>query len=298
MNLIRRHPIGAFLLATYGLTVLIFALPLLAEGGIGVLPIELPGVAPFILLSTLGLAAAAFAITAYVDGRQGVRDLRRRAFRFAVPPMWYIVALLALPLAALAVAVAAQGTGPLEAIAGQPSLITDWLIALAVAAVLVNFWEELGWTGFLLHRLQGRIGPLPASVVTTWAQGALHLPLVFIADGVTDGRVSPEQYPIYLIALFVLPIPVRIILTGLYNRSGQSIPVVGIYHAAMGVATGSAFLPALAPGLDSAWAYAGFAVVAIAVVALTRGRLSYERAVGASRSTATDALGSAQGSAR
>lgn len=293
MSLIRRHPIGAFLLATYALTVLVFAIPLLAENGVGLLPIQLPGIAPFILLSTAGLAGTAFVITALTDRREGVRGLRRRAFRFRVSPAWYAVGLLVLPLAALAVAVVAQGIAPLGAIASEPSLIIDWLIALAVAAVLVNFWEELAWTGFVLHRLQPRIGPMQASVVTTWAQGALHLPLVFIADGVTDGRVSPEQYPIYLIALFVLPIPVRIVLTWIYNRSGQSVPVVGIYHAAMGVASGSAFLPVVAPGLDAAWAYAGFAAVAVVLLLVTRGRLGYERAVAAPRSADATTLGAA-----
>ena len=279
MSLIRGHPIAAFLTATYVLTLLIFGLPLLSQNGIGVVPIELPGIAPFILLSTLALAATAFVVTALADGRPGVRDLRQRAFRFRVSPIWYIVAVLALPLAALSVAVVAQGAAPLAAIAAKPSLIVDWLIALVVAAVLVNFWEELAWTGFVLHRLQSRMGPIRASVVTSWAQGALHLPLVFIAGGVSEGRVPAELYWFYLIALFVLPIPGRIVLTWLYNRSGRSIPIVGIYHAGLGIATGGAFLPALAPGVDPAWAYAGFTALAVAVLIATRGRLGYEQEV-------------------
>jgi membrane protease YdiL (CAAX protease family) len=285
MSLIRGHPIAAFLTATYVLTLLIFGLPLLSQNGIGVVPIELPGIAPFILLSTLALAATAFVVTALADGRLGVRDLRQRAFRFRVSPIWYIVAVFALPLAALAVAVVAQGAAPLAAIVAKPSLIVDWLIALVVAAVLVNFWEELAWTGFVLHRVQPRMGPIRASVVTSWAQGALHLPLVFIAGGVSEGRVPPELYWFYLIALFVLPIPGRIVLTWLYNRSGRSIPIVGIYHAGLGIATGGAFLPALAPGLDPAWAYAGFTALAVAVLIATRGRLGYEHEVAQSALT-------------
>jgi hypothetical protein len=102
---------------------------------------------------------------------------------------------------------------------------------------------------------------------------------VFIAGGVSEGRVPAELYWFYLIALFVLPIPGRIVLTWLYNRSGRSIPVVGIYHAGLGIATGGAFLPALAPGLDPAWAYAGFAALALIVLIATRGRLGYEHDV-------------------
>ena len=294
MATIRRHPIAAFLAATYVLTALIFAIPLLSQNGIGVLPVELPGIAPFILVSTLLLAATAFVVTAIADGRTGVRELRQRAFRFRVSPIWYVAAVLALPSAALIAAVAAQGTVPLSAVTAQPSLVLNWLIALLVAAVLVNFWEELAWTGFVLDRLQPRIGPLPASVLTTWAQGALHLPLVFIAGGVTDGRVPSDQYPLYLVALFVLPVCSRIVLTWLYNRSGQSIPVVGVYHAGLGIATGSAFLPTLAPGLDPVWAYAGFAALAVVILIATRGRLGYEHDVAQPTPTNRGILGSAE----
>ena len=276
MVLVRRHPVAAFLVATYALTLLIFGLPLLSDTGIGVLPIELPGIAPFVLISTLSLAATAFIVTALADGRTGIRDLRQRAFHFRVSPVWYVVAVLALPLAALGVAIAAQGIAPLVAIVNQPSLILEWALGLVVAAVLINFWEELAWTGFVLHRLQPRMGPIAASIVTAWAQGALHLPLVFIAGGVAEGRVPQDLYLFYVVALFVLPIPGRIFLTWLYNRSGRSIPVVGIYHAGLGIATGTAFLPAIAPGLDPAWAYAGFAILSGAVLVATRGRLGYE----------------------
>jgi uncharacterized protein len=145
----------------------------------------------------------------------------------------------------------------------------------AIAILLVNWWEEAGWTGFALHRLQPRMGPIPASVATTWMQATLHLPLVFIADGVTDGRVATEQIPFYLVALFILPIPVRIAITWIYNVTGRSVPIVGLFHAGLVVSTGSDFIPALAPSVDAVWAYAGFAVLAAAVLAATRGRLGF-----------------------
>ena len=270
-----RHPVATYVVATYVLGGLIFTLPLLSLAGLGVLPIELPGVAPFVLLSAIGLAVVASLVTALADGRPGVRELGSRALRFRMSPIWYLVALGALPLMALASAVMLSGAEPLLAIGRDPTLMVAWLAELAVAALLINYWEEVGWTGFVLYRLQPRIGPLAASVVTTWFQGALHLPLVFIAGGVTDGRVPVEQYPFYIAALFVLPIPVRIVLTWLYNRSGNSLPVVGLYHAGLGIAAGSGFLPVIAPSVNSIVAYAGFAVLALVVLAATRGRLGY-----------------------
>lgn len=272
-DLARRHPIGTYLALAYAMALLVFALPLLSTSGIGVLPIELPGVAPFVLVVALGLAGLAFLVTGWADGAAARRELRSRVFRFRVSPVWYLVALTLLPMSALAAAVVGQGSEPLVNLAAQPAIVAMLAISMIVAFVLVNWWEEAGWTGFILARLQRLMHPVSASVVTTWLQAVVHLPLVFIAGGVTDGRVRPEDYPFYLLALFVLPIPVRILITWLYNVSDRSVPVVGLFHAGLGVATGSAFLPVIAPGFTTIWVYAAFAVGAGAVLVLTRGRL-------------------------
>jgi len=297
MNSIRHHPIGAYLLATYALVLLVFSVPLLADTGLGLIPVQLPGIAPFLLVSTVALAGVAFAVTALADGRDGVRELRRRAFRFRVSPLWYAAALLILPLAALTVSVIGIGTAPLESIASDPGVIVGWLIELAVAVVLINFWEEIGWTGFVLHRLQSRFGPLRATVLTTWAQAAFHVPLLFIAGGLSDTRIPPEQYPFFLAALFVLPLGNRVVLTWLYNRSRSSLPVAGIAHASWNLAAGSAFLPALLPGFEPLWAYAGFGALAVVLIVATRGRLGYGSAIRASTPSAT-AFASAEVPAR
>jgi membrane protease YdiL (CAAX protease family) len=273
-SLARRHPLAAFLAIAYGAAAVIFAIPLLSSAGIGAIDLELPGAEPFVLLAAIELAVAAFVTTTLADGRYGVRDLRRRVLRFRVHPGWYPLALLLLPAVGLAAALPFAGVDPLVALVTRPDVIGGTVVAGALLAfLLVNWWEEVAWTGFALHRLQGRIGPVPASVVTTWLQAIVHLPLVFVADGVTTGRVPAEDIPIYFVALFVLPIPVRIVITWLYNVTGHSLPIVGLYHAGLGVATGAGFLPVLAPDVAPLAAYAGFAVLAAVVLIATRGRL-------------------------
>ena len=283
-SLARRHPVATFLTFAYLATAAIFATPLLSNAGIGLIDLDLPGAAPFILLSTISLAVAAFVTTALADGRAGVRNLRRRTFNFRVHPGWYVAALVLLPAAALATAVAVAGLHPVVELISRPDLAITVLIGAVVAFLLVNWWEETAWTGFALERLQPRVGPIRASIVTTWMQAALHLPLVFIADGVTDGRVAPEQIPFYLVALFILPIPVRMAITWIYNTTGRSLPIVGIFHAGLGVATGSDFIPVLAPGMDAIWVYAGFAALAGIILLATRGRLGFSG--GAAEATA------------
>ncbi len=278
-SIARRHPLAVFLAIAYGASAAIFALPLLSLAGIGVINLDLPGVAPFVLLDTFALAGAAFVATALADGRSGVRELRRRVFNFRVNPGWYALAMLLLPVTAMATAVAVGGVDVLGAIVGDPvSVLATIVVGSLLAFALVNLWEEAAWTGFALERLQPRLGPIGASVVTTWLQALVHVPLVFIVGGVTVGRVPAEQIPFYLVALFVLPIPVRIALTWLYNSSGRSVPIVGLAHAGLGVATGVALIPAVAPAVDPVWVYAGFAAVAAVILVATRGRLGYEEA--------------------
>jgi len=274
-SLAQRHPIGTFLAFVYTATALIFAVPFLSKAGIGVIDLELPGAAPFILLSALSLVVSAFVATALADGRSGVRDLRKRVFHFRVRPTWYPIALFALPAVALATAALVSGGAPLAAIAADPAILVGVVLGAIVAFALVNWWEEAAWTGFALERIQPRFGPMKASVLTTWMQATMHLPLVFIAGGVTEGRVAPEAIPFYLVALYVLPIPVRTVLTYLYNASGRSVPIAGLYHAGLGVASGAAFIPVLAPGVDPVIVYAGFAVLGAIVAGATRGRLGY-----------------------
>jgi membrane protease YdiL (CAAX protease family) len=272
-SIARRHPFAVFLTIAYVAGAAIFALPLASTKGIGVIDLELPGIAPFVLLTAISLAAAAFVTTALAEGRDGVRTLRRRVFHFRVSPGWYAIAVLLLPGAGLLAAVAVAGLTPISSLASDPTVVVTVVLGAVIAFVLVNWWEEVAWTGFALERLQPRMGPIAASVVTTWLQALIHVPLVFIAGGVTDGRVPAAQIPFYLVALFVLPISVRLVLTWLYNASGRSIPIVGLYHAGLGVATGSGFIPVLAPSVDPVWVYAGFAALAAVVLTATRGRL-------------------------
>jgi uncharacterized protein len=291
-SIARRHPMAVFLAITYAATAAIFAIPLLASTGLGIIDLELPGVAPFILLSGLSLAGAAFITTALSEGRDGVRGLRRRVFHFRVNPVWYLIALVLLPGAALATAVVMAGIEPLVQLVTSPDVVIGGVIAAVVAFALVNWWEEAGWTGFALERLQPRLGPIGASVVTTWLQALLHLPLVFIAGGVTEGRVAPEQVPFYLVALFILPISVRLVLTWLYNSTGRSVPIVGLAHAGLGVAAGTDFIPVLAPTVDPVWVFAGFAVLAAVVLVATRGRLGLAPAEPAERTRTETAMAS------
>lgn len=272
---IQAHPVAAFLIMVYGISWTLFLPSLLSADGLGLLPIDLP-LQPFILLSTiLGITLPGFIVARVTAGKEGTRALRRHYTAWRVNPAWYLVALFALPLATLLAAILWLGGAPLPALVAQwPLLFTGFLPQALLIALLVSIWEEGGWTGFLLPRLQQRWGPLAASAILAVCQGLFHVPLLFIVGGVSDTRVRPDQYGMYLVFLFVLTIPVRILITWLWNSTRGSVIIVALFHGAFNTVNSASFIPNFVPG-DVSWVFGVYALLGLLVLVLTRGRLAY-----------------------
>lgn len=116
--------------------------------------------------------------------------------------------------------------------------------------------EEPGWRGYLLPHLQQRFSPLLSSLLV-WLPWALwHAPLDFH---------RPFRFTLiqYLLIRVVFLIPITIILTWFYNRSGANLLTVTIFHAAMN--TFPFVLPYYAP--------ANIVVVLFAVIVIFTDRM-------------------------
>jgi hypothetical protein len=105
-------------------------------------------------------------------------------------------------------------------------------------------------------------------------QGLFHVPLLFIVGGVSDTRVRPDQYGMYLVFLFVLTIPVRILITWLWNSTRGSVIIVALFHGAFNTVNSASFIPNFVPG-DVSWVFGVYALLGLLVLVLTRGRLAY-----------------------
>lgn len=270
---IQAHPVAAFLILVYGISWTLFLPSLLSLGGIGLLPFDIP-LQPFILLSTvLGLTVPGFIVARVTAGKEGTRALRQHYTHGRVNPAWYLVVLFALPLACLVAASLWLGGAPLQAFTGQWALLfTGFLPQALLIAVLVSLWEEGGWTAFLLPRLQQRWGPLLSSVILAVCQGLFHVPLLFIIGGVSDGRVPPSEYGFYLFFLFVLTIPVRMMITWLWNSTRGSLVIVALFHGAFNTVNSGDFIHHFVAG-DTSWIFGVYAVLGLGLLLLTRGRL-------------------------
>jgi membrane protease YdiL (CAAX protease family) len=142
---------------------------------------------------------------------------------------WALIAVLSMPAFLLIPAGIAHFTH-LPVVQPRPN--ESVLMTIGVSAVLftkeflfAGLLEESGWRGWLLPRHQQRWSPLVASLFV-WLPWALwHAPL-----GFTGGVGSTWMNYIQVRVVFFIAI--SILLTWLFNRSGGSIVVVSLFHAA------------------------------------------------------------------
>jgi uncharacterized protein len=116
----------------------------------------LPGIA-------IGVTGSAFLMTAVTQGKAGVRRLLQRLTWWRLGPQWFAVAVLLIPLSEVLVAVALGSPDALRA-------LTPAALLLYPAAYLSHFFfgplfEESGWRGFALPRMQHRFGPVRGSLL-------------------------------------------------------------------------------------------------------------------------------------
>jgi len=102
----------------------------------------------------------------------------------------------------------------------------DNIVAIAISAfvmsLLSNPWEEVGWRGFALPRLQKRHNALMATLAVGVLWGLWHLPLFFW----TGNPMS--DYP--FLAWFIGTVAVSFVYTWLYNSAKGSLLVVTLFH--------------------------------------------------------------------
>ena len=266
-QVVARHPVAAFLLICYAVTWAV-AVPWFRTRT-DILPFDLPmwgSIGTF-----LGVALPAFLVVAATDGRAGMRDLVRRSLRWRVGVRWYL-ALLGTPIAVLLGATALFGSAPLNALADRwQLLLTVVLPVLLLQLALFNLAEEIGWTGFLQARLQDRHGPLKASLIVTAPFALFHLPDLFVQFGLASALV-------FLPILAVMHLFARVVIMWLYNTTGRSVLLVGLFHATFNATLvgGEEFIPGPA-GTSLVIATGVIVLAAVALVVATRGRLAYEK---------------------
>lgn len=221
---------------------------------------------------------AAFLVTAAAEGRAGLRHWSARLVRWRVGWRWYAAVLLGVPAAILAATFALPGSWgharmvpAVIALAYLPTLLLQF-VTTAVA-------EEPGWRDFALPRLQRRFGAVPGTCVLGVLWGGWHLPL-FLTEWGGWPHVTWIQ-PVEFVACCV---PLSLVMTWVFNRSGESLPLVMVLHASINTVYSLAWwriFPALNPTRDTLHATLIASVTAAAVlIVATRGHLGQRQLPG------------------
>jgi uncharacterized protein len=203
---VRRHPLIWFAVLSIALSW--WAWPLYS---LGLIPVPVASFGPFL---------AALIVLGVTEGRSGIVGLLRRMGRWRVGAVWYLVA-LALPVALSAAAVMINIA--LGAQADLSMAAINWvgiLPVFAMALLIPGFggaWEEPGWRGYAVPRLQSGRTALRAALILGLLIAGWHLPLIVV------GQVSWTDIIQIMGAV--------IVFNWLLNNARGSVLIIMLSHA-------------------------------------------------------------------
>ena len=245
--LVKRHRLTVFFILAYALSWWAWI-----PYALGAFPNPVASFGPFL---------AALVVLALTEGKAGLLGLFRRMIRWRVAPGWYAVALL---LPAVLTAVATMLNIMLGARAPSPAQLGAWPGILSTFAIVLlvpgvgGAWEEPGWRGYAVPRLQHGRSALVASLILGVLIAGWHLPLIVV------GQV---YYPDIVLILAAV-----IVFNWVFNNAKGSVLIIMLMHAANNAVSGSFFAPMFS-GADSvreAWLLAlVWWVVAVLVIVIS-----------------------------
>jgi membrane protease YdiL (CAAX protease family) len=276
-GLIARYPLVSFFAIAFALSWIAWTPYILGKTGLGVEPdfdfpkilgtTQVLGVLPG---AYLGPILAAFIVTAATQGRPGLRRWAGRLLKWNVNWRWYVGSILGVPAALVVTGLALNG-GDIHL---PSSMVFVALVpGLVLQMVTTGLAEEPGWRDFALPHLQPKFGPLRGTLILGPLWGLWHVPLFF-----SEWGHWPDVTVWTIIEFIATTTLFSILMTWVFNRSGESLPIAMLVHTSvnnfMSIAWAEIF-----PGTDVGDITLTFLVssglAAAVVVIATRGRLGY-----------------------
>jgi membrane protease YdiL (CAAX protease family) len=212
----KRHPVIAFYILAFVISWLGWIPQALY--GRGLFPFDNP------LLNLLGGGGptlTAVIVILVIKEKGGIRKLFGPLFKLRVS-LWWFVFVFGFWAVVTAVAL---GIGTIFGQAfpalGQFTWVS--LLPIFVTMVLSNVWEEIGWRGFALPRLQEGYNDLKIVFIMGLLWSLWHLPLIL------NPTLPMSDLPWYGEIIFSLSLTV--IYTWLYQHTNHSLFFVSVFHA-------------------------------------------------------------------
>jgi membrane protease YdiL (CAAX protease family) len=243
-SLIEQYALAIFCTLTIALTFAATLLPLPGEG--------IPVVMVFIP------ALLAISLTAFSEGKAGVRSLLGKLAQWRISLKWVVIAVALAFVMRLAISLIALGLGMIATIQLRPGGPSAFVL-LAVVFFVFAIPEELGWRGYALPKLLERYSPLAAALIVGVLWGSLHLALL-LPGMMNEGAPALPT----LLALA----GGSVLFTWLYVNSGGSIVLTTLFHAAQ------SFFVILNDGITVAqqsWLLAGVYLAAALILVIATG---------------------------
>jgi membrane protease YdiL (CAAX protease family) len=217
----RKYPVVTFYIFAFAISWLGFV-PLLA-GQYGVRFLQSEWWMLGLVLPAVGPGVAAWIAGAMAGDGVGWRGLRASISR-RVAWRWWVLA-VSIPLLLLLSADLLSRWLAIGQVKGShASMGILWVAAMSVAA---NPWEEVGWRGFALTRLQRRYGAAVAATIVGVLWALWHVPL-FLWSG------SPmSAMPFWTWAAGVMGR--SFVMAWMFNSASRGLAVVIVFHVSMNV---------------------------------------------------------------
>lgn len=241
-RIIKRYPVATYFVLAYGIA---WGVILVAAGSKGFRAdrFQLPDIMLMFLAMLIGPSLASIALTAVVDGKNGLRSLFSQMGHWRVGVRWYVVVLL-FPVLIIVVLLT------LTALV-SPVFVPGFTAIGLVIGLAAGFFEEIGWTGFALPKLQLKYSPLTSSLVLGALWGSWHLLADYFGNSMSMGVL---WLPYFLFGFVAAMTATRVLIAWVYNYTG-SVLLAQLMHA-----SSTGFLAALGVSATSPFGPSGYAL--------------------------------------
>ena len=265
-NVVSRFPLVAFFVMAF-LFSWIAVTPLILNRSLPVEPFQMLG-------AFVGPTLSAIIVIAVLEGRNGLSSFFKRYIQWRAGLVWWLFVLFGILIALNTFAALLLGVSIwTEFFKNIGLILPTYLVTLLVGVILGPLWEEPGWRGFALPRLQSQFGPNVGTLIIGVLWSFWHLP-GYLGGWMTAG----------IIPLVLSGVAFSIIATWVYNNTRGSILLMILLHSSSNAAIsigGQVLPPNLSSSMNSC-VYGGwvpaitYSIIAVAIWIATRGTLSYE----------------------
>ena len=220
---IQRYPLAFYFVLAYGIAwggaLLIAALKGFRSSEIGITQIGF-----MFLFMLAGPSLASLALTGLLDGKPGLSQLFARMRNWHFNWRWAAVAMLTVPILAMSILWALSViVSPIY----KPEITLANIVFGVVAGSLAGFFEEIGWTGFALPRLQSRYSPLASGLILGVLWAFWHIMADYWGNNAAFGLYWLPTFIIY----WLMPLTAYRTLMVWVHKNSDSLPLMQIMHA-------------------------------------------------------------------